>query len=153
MANILLALILVSNAALSIYLVLQVRKVRRIYDSLVDFMVPAEEGKPSQFAVLVEKISETFARSITMQIKAVLMGTRSGEVRAEKAVQGELAIDAAEQAGAGGLLQAIPGLSRSLRKNPGLIDLALPFLQRALTSHGNNGHSAAGSAGSPKFKL
>jgi len=58
------------------------------------------------------------------------MGQRSGEVRAERAVEGAIAEDVARNAHpmVGPILDHMPELKKTLRKNPGLLDFALSKL-------------------------
>lgn len=127
--------------------------VRRLRDAIVDFVTPPAEDKPSQLAIAVDAGAVLVGRAITAQIKTTLMGQVSGEVRAEKAIQGAMAMDNVEGAGMSGLLNALgPNMRRTLRRNPSLVDLALPFLQGVLQKGGNN-HSTPVSSGSPKFRL
>lgn len=127
------------------------RKYRYIEQVILGFITPESEGKPSPLATSLDVVAQMFARAITAQIKTTLMGLESGLVRGEKAVQGDIAVDLAGQTPLAGLLGAFPTLKKSLRRNPGLLDMALPVLASLAgkaTSPGGNG-----SSGSPKFKL
>jgi len=70
------------------------------------------------------------ARAVVARIKTSLMGSQSGQVRQEKAVEGAIAEDVARAAHplAGTLLDAMPELRKTLRKNPHLLDFALSKL-------------------------
>ena len=61
------------------------------------------------------------------------MGQQSGQVRQEKAVEGAIAEDLVRAAHplAGTLLDAMPELRKTLKRNPGLLDFALSKLAAA----------------------
>ena len=127
---------------------------KKIKAVLTEFVVPAEENKPSPLALAGDAFAVMLGRAIVAQIKTVLMGLESGRVRGEKAVQGDLALDIAGQSPLAPLLGAMPNLGRTLKRNPGLLDLALPFLAKLAQPKGNgSGPAVAGSSSQPKFKL
>ena len=126
--NILLAAILVVNVMFLAILIVVFLKTRTIYRNFVDFITPAKENEPSQFAELISRISDTFARSIMAQAKAILMGKASGEARGEAANEAEVGQALLAQsnpllAGLAGMLP--PKIRKTLLRNPQLIDAAL----------------------------
>lgn len=150
--NILLAAILLTNVAiLTIFLVIFLKmsrafnEVRGIYDDFIKFISPVDEKTPSQFASLVSTIADSLARSIMAQAKATFMGLKSGVARGESAIEADVA-EAALQAsnpGIAAILDAVPGLKKTLRRNPGLIDVVMSKFggaSKVVTAPGN-GHS------------
>lgn len=118
----------------------------------IDFVTPEAEGKPSQLALFLEVVSASMGRAAAMSIKAMLMGKQSGDVRGELAEVGREQEAKMEQLGLPGVLAGAFG--RSLRKKPGLFDLALPFISSMIQrGDANNGHSTTGAGGSPRFKF
>ena len=143
MTNILLTLVLLSNIALLLVFLLSILRVKRVFGEVKAFLTPESEGKPSPLAITVSNISLVFARAITAQVKTTLMGLESGNSRAEKAVQGDLALDIAKQTGIGALLTQFPTVAKHIRKNPGLVDAALEMFSKMQTRQpdaGSNGH-------------
>jgi len=94
------------------------------------FITPKGPEQASPLADVVDVGADMFGRSITARLKATFMGQMSGQVRQEKAVEGAIAEDVARAAHplAGTLLDAMPELRKTLRKNPGLLDFALSKL-------------------------
>lgn len=151
MVNILLAAILLVNLAVLAGLVHGFLTFRRVKASFEAFVTPPSEGQPSPLANATDAIAGQFGRAITASIKTTLMGYSSGIVRAEKGLQGDVAEDVARQTPLGGLLDSFPTVRRTLRKNPGLLDLALGLL-----ANRGNGHATDPGATTnyqPKFKL
>src|SRR3990172_2756286 len=75
---------------------------------LVTFVTPVAEGQPSPFAAAVDATSTIVARSVVAQAKTTLMGMSSGVARAEKGLQGDVAVDVLYQSSWGGLLLLFP---------------------------------------------
>lgn len=133
---------------------LTVRRIRREIETakaaFSDFITPAAPDSPSQLAKAIDAVSQMFARSIAASVKGTLMGMQSGAVRGETAIQGALLQDTAAQAGLGALLSSFPAVSRTLKKNPALFDMAMGFL----ANRANKAAAPAGSNGErPKFSL
>ena len=116
---------------------------------LVTFVTPVAEGQPSPFAAAVDATSTIVARSVVAQAKTTLMGMSSGVARAEKGLQGDVAVDVLGQSPWGGLLSSFPLVRKTLRRNPQLLDLALG----AISKMGPKGASPGDSGQSPKFQL
>jgi hypothetical protein len=114
-------------------------RVRRIYAEFRSFLTPPGENQPSAFSQLVEVVSQSFARAILATFKAQFMGTQGSLARAEKAVAGDIMEDAVASASPvlGTILQSFPALRRTLRRNPGLIDLVVSRLGSAAKSPDN----------------
>lgn len=142
MTNILLIAIIAILSLQSVALLFAFRRVRRIYASVIAFITPESEGKPSSLAATVSVMSEVFARSITAQIKTTLMGKSSGIVKQENALAGDMAQDMFSQSPLGALLSSFPTVAKTLRKNPQLIDAAMQLFSKHNSSQSNNGHQA-----------
>ena len=124
--------------------------IRSIYANFRAFISPAGENQPSALAQTVSAGADMLARSIIALAKATFMGKQSGQVRGEQAVMSDIVQDVATQANPllGGLLTQFPALSKTLKRNPALMDFALS----KLAGMGGNGHKTA-SGESPKFNL
>jgi len=105
-------------------------KVRELQTTFRQFVSPKGPDEASPLANVVDVGADMVARAVTARIKTSLMGSQSGEARQEKAVEGAIAEDVARAAHplAGTLLDAMPELRKTLRKNPGLLDFALAKL-------------------------
>jgi hypothetical protein len=115
------------------------------------FIIPTGESEPSPLAKTIDAASIIVARSLVAQLKTTFMGKQSGEVRGEHAVQGDMALDVANQSPLGSILTAFPSLGKSMRRNPQLLDLAMGVASKYMgkVSTGGNGSSSS----QPKFKL
>jgi len=105
-------------------------KIRELQSTIREFVTPKGPDEASPLASVVDVGADMVARAVTARIKTSLMGSQSGQVRQEKAVEGAIAEDLARAAHplAGTLLDAMPELRKTLRKNPGLLDFALSKL-------------------------
>ena len=105
-------------------------KIRDLQRTVREFVTPKGPEEASPLANVVDVGADMVARAVTARIKTSLMGQQSGLVRQEKAVDGAIAEDLARAAHplAGTLLDAMPELRKTLRKNPGLLDFALSKL-------------------------
>jgi len=105
-------------------------KVRELESTIRDFVTPKGPDEASPLASVVDVGADMVARAVTARIKTSLMGSQSGQVRQERAVEGAIAEDVARAAHplAGTLLDAMPELKKTLRRNPGLLDFALSKL-------------------------
>lgn len=132
-------------------------RVLRVYRSFQAFLVPKAEGQTSPLADMIQAASDVAARTLVMQAKSTFMGIQSGQARAAAAVQGDIAEDVLGAASpiASGLLASFPALRKTLRRNPGLVDLALPLLGKirggSAPAQGNG--SGAAPAIQPRFKF
>lgn len=148
--NILLTLILFANLAILAAILTVFIKVRRVYADFRAFVSPCidEEGKPvpSPLAIIVNSLADQAVRNGVGYLKASFMGKKSGEVRADEALQTDLQLDLASAANPliGQVLNGIPALRRLAKKNPGLIDLALSRMNL-----GGNGHSPVNQSPAP----
>lgn len=131
------------------------REYRSIRDSFSAFINPVAENTPSPLANVVEAASVMVARSIMAQFKTYLMGVQSGAVRGEKGLQADIAQDAMAGTPIGSVLSAFPTLRKSLRRNPGLLDIAMGLLANRIGFTGQTGASATGNNGGsqPQFSL
>jgi len=130
--NILLAIILailLGQFALMAYFVW---RLRGLYASFLSFIQPEAEGKPSPLAIFCQSIADMAGRSIVAGIKTTFMGKQSGDVRAEKAVKTDIALDSVELASPllGSIIQSYPTLTKSIRRHPELLDVAIQLLAR-----------------------
>lgn len=120
---------------------------RKLSSILRDFVTPPAENQPSALANAVDAMGVILARAIVAQVKGFMMGLQSADVRAEKAIQGDIAEGLANQSPIGSLLTSFPALRKTLRRNPQLIDMALSAL-------GNRFNHNSGNSGTQvKFKL
>jgi len=105
-------------------------KIRELQRTIREFVTPKGQDQASPLANVVDVGADMVARAVTARIKTSLMGSQSGQVRQEKAVEGAIAEDVARAAHplAGTLLDAMPELRKTLRKNPALLDFALSKL-------------------------
>jgi len=105
-------------------------KIREVEGTIKAFITPKGTDEASPLALVVDVGADMVGRAVCARIKTSLMGQQSGQVRQEKAVEGAIAEDVARAAHplAGTLLDAMPELKKTLRKNPGLLDFALSKL-------------------------
>lgn len=151
--SILLGAILCTNVILLLAVLLVMRRVSRIYGQVVSFLSSSDPKTPSALAQTWEIAASMLSRSIMAGLKATLMAGQSAAVRGEKAVDADIAVDTASQMGFGSILSMFPSLNKTLRRNPGLLDLALSKLMAKGAENGNgngNGRSAGAAA---TFKL
>jgi len=130
-SNLLIATLLLVQIAFIAWITAVCRgKVREIESTLRDFCTAKGPDEASPLANVVDVAADMVARAVTVRIKTSLMGSQSGEVRQEKAVEGAIAEDMVRAAHplAGTLLDAMPELRKTLRKNPHLLDFALSKL-------------------------
>jgi hypothetical protein len=142
MWNLILAALLLVNCLILLVVVYAIFKVKAVSSQVKAFITPVSADIPSEFAKLTDTISSVFARSITAQIKTTLMGIQSGQVRNQKALEGDIAEGIAESTPIGAALTSIPAVRKALRHNPGLIDIAMNFLNgpgKGSNLSGNNG--------------
>jgi len=106
------------------------RKIRDIQRTFEEFVRPKGPEEASPLANCVDVGADMVARAVTARIKTSLMGSQSGQVRQEKAIEGAIAEDIVRAAHplAGTLLDAMPELRKTLKKNPALLDFALSKL-------------------------
>lgn len=105
-------------------------KIRDLQTTLRAFITPIGPQEASPLASVVDVGADMVARAVTARIKTSLMGSQSGQVRQEAAVEGAIAEDMVRAAHplAGTLLDAMPELKKTLKKNPQLLDFALSKL-------------------------
>jgi hypothetical protein len=102
-------------------------KIRSVFREFKDFITPPGENKPSKLALVVESITELMGRSLVAHLKAMLMGTKSGDAKADMAATGEM-IDASPL---GMIVNLLPkSVKRSLIKNPQILDYAMGILAK-----------------------
>lgn len=149
--NIILTLILAVNAVLLVFFLLFLRKVKALYEEFQGFVTAPDEKSPSQLANVVALGGDLVASSFANKIKASFMGGESGAIRAEKGIDGDIALDIAQQNPlVGAALSQFPNLRRTLRRNPAMVDYALQKLAPVITRgfgpasppSGNNGNSS-----------
>jgi len=105
-------------------------KIRELQSTLREFVTPKGPEQPSPLADVVDVGADMVARAVTARIKTSLMGQQSGQVRQERAVEGAIAEDMVRAAHplAGTLLDSMPELKKTLKRNPALLDFALSKL-------------------------
>jgi len=129
--NLLIASLLLSQIVFIVWVTAVCRgKLRDMERTFSEFVRPKGPQEASPLASCVDVGADMVARAVTARIKTSLMGSQSGEVRQEKAVEGAIAEDVVRAAHplAGTLLDAMPELRKTLRKNPQLLDFALSKL-------------------------
>jgi len=129
--NLLVAALLLGQIALIWVIAVVCRgKVRDFQRTFREFVTPKGPEEASPLASCVDVGADMVARAVTARIKTSLMGSQSGQVRQEKAVEGAIAEDMVRGAHplASTLLDAMPELRKTLRKNPALLDFALSKL-------------------------
>jgi len=129
--NLLITAILLVQIAFLGWVTAHVRgKVRELEATLRAFISPKGPDEASPLASCVDVAADMVARAVTARIKTSLMGSQSGQVRQERAIEGAIAEDVARAAHplAGTILDAMPELRKTLRKNPALLDFALSKL-------------------------
>jgi len=127
-------------------------KVQEINGIIRAFVTPKGPDQASPLADVVDVGADMVARAVMARAKTTFMGQASGAIRQEKAVDGAIAEDVARASHplAGTLLDAMPELRKTLRKNPQLLDFALSKLGGMMANKESGG--AAGvvlSAGKP----
>lgn len=155
--NLLLAGILLTNIILLAGLAIAFLKIRSIYSDIraqfIDFVTPPADNKPSKLSLVVEAMSEMVGRSLVASLKGFLMGSKSGEVRADNAEAGR----AMDGGALGGIIQMLPkSVKQSLIKNPALLDLAMGFMAKQGNGAGGAGRPAGSNhseTSQVKFKL
>jgi len=151
MANLILSFLLLVNVLTLGVILLAIFKLRAIKDQVKAFITPVSPDSPSEFAKLTDSISIVFSRAMAAQVKTTLMGIQSGQVRAQKAVEGDIAEGIAESTPIGAALTSIPAVRKALRRNPGLIDIAMRVLSGGIPGQGKTGDN--GSKEQARFKL
>jgi len=129
--NLLIATLLLGQIILILAIVTNFRrKIGQLELTVRSFVTPKGPDEASPLANVVDVGSDMVARAIMARAKTTFMGQLSGQVRQEKAVEGAIAEDVARNAHplAGTLLDAMPELRKTLRKNPQLLDFALSKL-------------------------
>lgn len=129
--SLLIAAILLVQIAFLGWVTAHVRgKVRELQSTLRAFITPNGPDEASPLASVVDVGADMVARAVTARIKTSLMGSQSGQVRQEKAVEGAIAEDMVRAAHplAGTLLDSMPELKKTLKRNPALLDFALSKL-------------------------
>lgn len=128
--NILLTLILIVNVGFLALILYAGYKIVRVYREFKQFVSAPDDKTPSPLANVVSTASDMIARSFVAQLKATFMGKQSGENRANAGVEADIAMDTISQINPviGTVLNSFPALRKTLRRNPGLIDLAISKL-------------------------
>ena len=139
MMNITLNLILLFTVLQACIIAALVWLLRHWFNQFRGFLTPEGPDKPSPLATLSAQFADVLARAVVMQAKTYLMGKSSAVARAESAVEGDIAEDTLSMANPlmATLLKSFPKLSRTIRRNPGLAELAIEKLIPMLTKGGN----------------
>lgn len=132
--------------ALVAYMWVQARRIKRL---VTDFMVPQEEGKPSALAMTWEAACDMLARAVMARATTAVMTASSAVSRAARAVEGDIMEDMAREQSpvAGFVLDRFPTLSKTLKRNPALMDLAMSTLQKVMAGAQNKGGAGASTNG------
>ena len=136
----LVALVLVFQVALVVFLYLVVKRAVSKLRELQAFFEPIEKDQPSPAGKLYQDLVAQASLAMARQIKTTVMGFASGQSRAEQAVMKEVV----DNSPIGPLAAAIPGMSKKFAKNPGLAEIAIRMLGGMLNRGGpgpaGNGH-------------
>jgi len=151
--NLLIAALLLGQIVFIVWITAVCRgKIRELQSTIREFVTPKGPEEASPLANVVDVGADMVARAVTARIKTSLMGSQSGQVRQEKAIEGAIAEDVVRAAHplAGTLLDAMPELRKTLKKNPALLDFALSKL--GAMSQAPAGQNTAGQALSTLIK-
>jgi len=115
------------------------REKRRLVDMVVSWVTSPDPDTASPFAETIEAISKVIAGEITASIKATLMGVKSGQDRAEKALEADLMLDTNPLLST--VVSSLPNVRKHLRKNPAMIGYLGNLLQGVIQGKKpGNGH-------------
>lgn len=116
-------------------------KIRRIERRLADFFISQDPERASEFALVVDSISERMASKIVASAKGTLLGMQGGDAKSIQALEGDIVNDltAQKSPAIAAVLEQFPSVKRRLMKNPQLLDLAMPYIMKM----------TAGAAGGP----
>jgi hypothetical protein len=118
-------LIIILTSLFTIYLL----SLKRISDQFKMFITPPREGEASPLGKFVDASAIMIGRAITAQLKATFMSGEASAARQGKAIAGDIAEDLASQNPIlGTIMSMFPRVSKSIRRNPKLVDLALSQL-------------------------
>lgn len=146
--NILLAFLLLLNAAFLTTFLLFCRRLNNIVSQFRSFAQPAGDNQPSPLANVTQVAADMVGRSICASLKATFMGRQSGDSRAIQAIAGDIVEDNLAKSQFGTVLTAFPTLKKTLRRNPGLLDLAMSMLNNP-----GNARSSSGSSGDGQMTM
>lgn len=149
MLSIVIAVLLLINTLVLLFMARNLLDMRRIF---TEFISSPAENEPSPFATLVSSISDVFSRSVVASAKSVFMAKQGADNRAERAVEADIAEDmlSAKSPMLSALLDSFPTLKKSIRRNPGLIDMAA---QKLLSKTQNTPAGSNGNQEQVKFKF
>ena len=151
--NILLSFILVTNCLIVVGIVLAFRKFAGIEAEFRAFITPESDNKLSPLASTVDAAADMVGRALVAQLKSTFMGKQSGAVRAENAIAGDIVQDTLSGSPIGAILSSFPSLTKSFRRNPQLLDIALGMLSKKAGSNGSSSGNDGGSSSQAMFKL
>lgn len=108
----------------------QEARIIEFIEQIRSFSLPDEKTGFSPAAMLADRISEQFAQILIDKAKGTFMGMRSGQVRADHAVEADIAegVISARYPWLGPILKAFPSLQKTLRRNPDLVGMAVEKL-------------------------
>jgi len=142
MTNILLASILGLMCCGIAAAIIGLVKVRR---TLRSFVEPMGENQSSPLGQVIGSTSAAMADAIVNKAKSTFLGIQSGQARAEKALEADIVQDSlASNPLLAGIMKSFPALGKTLRRNPGLVEMALSKLaERAGRPGGGNGKAGS----------
>lgn len=155
MTNILLIALLSVNVAVLALVALFALKIRAAHRAFTTFITSPGENQPSPLAQTTGAMADMVARSLVAQAKATFMGLQSGNSRAEKAIEADMAEDLIAQKSplAGAIMSSFPSLRRTLRRNPQLIDLAMQEMAKRGAGPAATADNGGGNRGQIPFSL
>lgn len=107
---------------------IRIRKAKaKLENEVLAFCTSPGQDEPSQLAQALQAFADMIGRSIAAQLKMTLMNQASQDVRSERALRADIGEAAIQEYNPmiSGLMNSVPGIRRSLRKNPGLMDLII----------------------------
>jgi hypothetical protein len=145
---VLIAVVVLQTALIGVLAVSAWRAYAGVRSTLVQFVSPAEPGKPSPMAQTLEASADILARAITARMSTAIMTGSSALARAGRAVEGDVIEDLARQThpAIDGLLSAFPTLRKTLRRNPALLDIGVQAMMRAMDGKGATAQRGAETA-------
>jgi hypothetical protein len=130
MIYLLLGIIIILISIVAALFIIYLLSIKRISDQFKEFITPPKDKNggilPSPLGRFIDASAVLIGRAITMQLKATFMAGESAAKRAGSAIAGDIAEGLAEQNPLiAGALNMFPKLRKTLRRNPGLVDMAL----------------------------
>jgi hypothetical protein len=128
--------------------------IRRLYGTekqklllvLRAYFEPRGDNEPSEFASLVDGITEKFAQRLLLGFKGSVMGMQSVDSKNVARLEADVAQDTVTQQNPalGMFLQQYPSVANRLSKNPQLLPLIQGLMSRMGSAGRSSGNSSSG---------